>query len=76
MSTSTSSASAKKTAAQPILDGKQPRAQSLVVHVFVVLPMLALVAAVPLAWGWGIMLGGLLAAMARSASGEGVAQRP
>jgi stearoyl-CoA desaturase (delta-9 desaturase) len=54
MSTTTSSASAKKAAAQPILDGTQPRAQSLVVHVFVVLPMLALVAAVPLAWGWGL----------------------
>jgi stearoyl-CoA desaturase (delta-9 desaturase) len=54
MSTTTSSASAKKAAAQPILDGTQPRAQSLVVHVFVVLPMLALVTAVPLAWGWGL----------------------
>jgi stearoyl-CoA desaturase (Delta-9 desaturase) len=54
MSTTTSSASTPKAAAQPILNGTHPRAQSLVVHVFVVLPMLALVAAVPLAWGWGL----------------------
>ena len=55
MSTSTMSASAKtKAPAQPILDGKKPRFEFLIVHVFVLIPMLALVAAVPLAWGWGL----------------------
>jgi hypothetical protein len=53
MSASTVPASAARPAAQPLLDGKRPRAQSLVVHIFVILPILALVAAVPLAWGWG-----------------------
>jgi hypothetical protein len=41
-------------AAHPRRHTPQPRARSVVVHVFVVLPMLALVAAVPLAWGWGL----------------------
>jgi stearoyl-CoA desaturase (Delta-9 desaturase) len=54
MSTSTSSASTKTAAAQPVLDGKQPRSESIIVHFFVILPMLALLAAVPLAWGWGL----------------------
>jgi stearoyl-CoA desaturase (Delta-9 desaturase) len=54
MSTSTSSASTKTAAAQPVLDGEQPRSESVIVHFFVILPMLALVAAVPLAWGWGL----------------------
>src|SRR5690348_8898291 len=54
MSTSTSATSTTRAAAQPILDGERPRGQSLVVHGFVVLPMLALLAAVPLAWGWGL----------------------
>ncbi|MDT0351639.1 hypothetical protein [Pseudonocardia charpentierae] len=53
MSTPTAAASAKKKApAQPILDGKQP--EFLIVHAFVLLPMLALIAAVPLAWRWGL----------------------
>ena len=52
MSTSTVSASARaKAPAQPILDGKKPRFEFLIVHAFVLLPMLALAAAVPLAWG-------------------------
>jgi stearoyl-CoA desaturase (Delta-9 desaturase) len=54
MPASTSSASTTRAGAQAILDGKRPRSQSLIVHTFVVLPMLALVAAVPLAWGWGL----------------------
>jgi hypothetical protein len=48
MATPTLSAS-RKAATRQIVDGKQPRFQSLVVHAFVLLPMLALVAAVPLA---------------------------
>jgi hypothetical protein len=54
MSTSTVSASAKKAPPQPMLDGKKPRFEFLIVHVFVLIPMLALAAAVPLAWGWGL----------------------
>ena len=54
MSASTVSAPTKKAPAQPILDGKKPRFEFLIVHAFVLLPMLALVAAVPLAWGWGL----------------------
>jgi len=54
MSTSTRSAPTAKAAAQPVLDGKQPRSESIIVHFFVILPMLALLAAVPLAWGWGL----------------------
>ena len=53
MSASTVPASAAGPTAQPLLDGQKPRVESLIVHVFVVVPMLALVAAVPLAWGWG-----------------------
>jgi hypothetical protein len=35
MSASTVSASAKKAPAQPLLDGKKPRFEFLIVHVFV-----------------------------------------
>ena len=54
MTTPTLSASTRKTAVQSIVDGKRPRFESLVVHAFVLLPMLALVAAIPLAWGSGL----------------------
>jgi stearoyl-CoA desaturase (delta-9 desaturase) len=39
---------------KPILAGRRPRGESVLVYVFVIVPMLALVAAVPLAWGWGL----------------------
>ncbi len=39
---------------KPIIDGRRPSGESLLVHVFVIVPVLALVAAVPLAWGWGL----------------------
>jgi stearoyl-CoA desaturase (delta-9 desaturase) len=39
---------------KPVLDGQRPRAEQLLVSVFTIVPMLALVAAVPLAWGWGL----------------------
>ncbi|MGH3672159.1 MAG: acyl-CoA desaturase [Pseudonocardiaceae bacterium] len=39
---------------QPILAGQRTPAEQLMVKIFVVLPMLALIAAVPLAWGWGL----------------------
>ncbi|MEQ3553890.1 acyl-CoA desaturase [Pseudonocardia nematodicida] len=38
----------------PLTDGKRPAGASFVLGLFVVLPTLALVAAVPLAWGWGL----------------------
>jgi stearoyl-CoA desaturase (delta-9 desaturase) len=40
--------------ANQILQAPRPRSEQLLVVVFVVLPTLALVAAVPLAWGWGL----------------------
>jgi stearoyl-CoA desaturase (Delta-9 desaturase) len=39
---------------KPTLDGRRPHGESALVYVFVILPMLALVAAVPFAWGWGL----------------------
>ncbi|WP_037078017.1 acyl-CoA desaturase [Pseudonocardia spinosispora] len=42
------------TAPRPILDSPRPRAEQLLVGFFTVIPMLALIAAVPLAWGWGL----------------------
>ena len=44
----------KPAATKPVLDGRRPRGESLLVHAFVLIPMLALVAAVPLSWGWGL----------------------
>jgi stearoyl-CoA desaturase (Delta-9 desaturase) len=40
--------------ARPILDGRRGIAPHIAVYVFVILPLLALVAAVPFAWGWGL----------------------
>ena len=40
--------------AKPVLAGRRPRAEAALVYAFTLLPMLALVAAVPLAWGWGL----------------------
>ncbi|GAA1307298.1 acyl-CoA desaturase [Pseudonocardia xinjiangensis] len=40
--------------AKPMLDGRRPPAESALVYLFTVIPMLALVAAVPLTWGWGL----------------------
>jgi stearoyl-CoA desaturase (Delta-9 desaturase) len=39
---------------QPILAGPCTRAEQLLVKIFVVVPLLALITAVPLAWGWGL----------------------
>jgi stearoyl-CoA desaturase (delta-9 desaturase) len=41
-------------ASKPMLDGQRPPAERLVVGIFTAIPMLALIAAVPLAWGWGL----------------------
>jgi stearoyl-CoA desaturase (delta-9 desaturase) len=40
--------------ARPLLDGQRTSGEQLLVKVFVALPLLALLAAVPLAWGWGL----------------------
>lgn len=39
---------------EPVMDGRRPASQHAVVYVFVLVPFLALLAAVPFAWGWGL----------------------
>jgi stearoyl-CoA desaturase (delta-9 desaturase) len=39
--------------AKPLLLAKRPSGEAALVYAFTLLPMLALVVAVPLAWGWG-----------------------
>ncbi|MGH3437746.1 MAG: acyl-CoA desaturase [Sciscionella sp.] len=39
---------------KPMLSGRQTGQEALLVKLFVVLPLAALVAAVPFAWGWGL----------------------
>jgi stearoyl-CoA desaturase (delta-9 desaturase) len=39
---------------EPIMDGRRPASQHVVVYIFVLVPFLALLAAVPFAWGWGL----------------------
>ena len=43
-----------RTGPQPVLGGRRTAFQHTMIYVFVGLPMVALVAAVPLAWGWGV----------------------
>jgi stearoyl-CoA desaturase (delta-9 desaturase) len=38
----------------PVVDGRRTILQHLLIYVFVAVPMVALVAAVPLVWGWGV----------------------
>ncbi|WP_432846274.1 acyl-CoA desaturase [Amycolatopsis sp. CA-161197] len=40
--------------AQPMLSGEKTRTENSLVKLFAVVPLLALVAAVPFAWGWGL----------------------
>lgn len=40
--------------AEPVLSGKKTATETFLVKVFVVVPLLALTAAVPIAWGWGL----------------------
>jgi stearoyl-CoA desaturase (delta-9 desaturase) len=40
--------------AKPVLSGQRTALQHALIYVFVLLPMLALVVAVPVAWGWGV----------------------
>ena len=39
---------------KPLLDGRRGVASTVAVYVFVIVPLLALFAAVPFAWGWGL----------------------
>lgn len=41
-------------APKPLLDARQSTPAAITMWIFVVLPFLALIAAVPLAWGWGL----------------------
>ncbi|NMH96082.1 acyl-CoA desaturase [Pseudonocardia acidicola] len=50
----TRNAPAAPSPAKPILDGTRALPQQIGVYVFVVVPLLALIAAVPFAWGWGL----------------------
>ncbi len=52
--TLTADARPPETAAEPVLDGRRPTSQHAVVYLFVLIPFLALVLAVPFAWGWGL----------------------
>ncbi|CRK56606.1 Fatty acid desaturase; Delta-9 fatty acid desaturase [Alloactinosynnema sp. L-07] len=39
---------------EPMLDGEKTRTQTVLVKAFAIIPLVALVAAVPVAWGWGL----------------------
>jgi stearoyl-CoA desaturase (Delta-9 desaturase) len=39
---------------QPIVSGERPTWQHALIYAFVIVPMVAFFAAVPLAWGWGV----------------------
>ncbi|MBC8093110.1 MAG: fatty acid desaturase [Pseudonocardia sp.] len=45
---------ADDTRVTPLLDGQRGTAATVSVYVFVIVPLLALIAAVPVAWGWGL----------------------
>jgi stearoyl-CoA desaturase (delta-9 desaturase) len=42
------------TGPKPVIDGRRGMAPQIAVYAFVILPLLALVAAIPFAWGWGL----------------------
>jgi stearoyl-CoA desaturase (delta-9 desaturase) len=39
---------------KPVLDGTKKRGEQVVLYTFVIVPFLAVLAAVPVAWGWGL----------------------
>jgi len=47
-------AAQRRSAPLPITDGRRTRVQHGLIYVFVAVPMVALVATVPLVWGWGV----------------------
>jgi stearoyl-CoA desaturase (Delta-9 desaturase) len=57
----------------PVIGGRQSRGETALVVAFVVVPLLALIGAVPIAWGWGLgWLDIALAAVFYCVSGLGV----
>jgi stearoyl-CoA desaturase (delta-9 desaturase) len=51
---STPNAEGRVSEAKPVIADKRPSSEAALVYVFVLVPTLALIAAVPLAWGWGL----------------------
>jgi fatty-acid desaturase len=51
---STPSTEGKVSGAKPVIADKRPSSEAALVYAFVLVPTLALIAAVPLAWGWGL----------------------
>ncbi|MDQ3476173.1 MAG: acyl-CoA desaturase, partial [Actinomycetota bacterium] len=39
---------------QPMMDEAKGRGEQLTLYIFVIVPFLALIAAVPVVWGWGL----------------------
>lgn len=58
MTAATDSAAAeeqpRRAAPKPLIMGQRPKAAQALVYLFVIVPLIALVAAVPAAWGWGL----------------------
>ncbi|MDN5915885.1 MAG: acyl-CoA desaturase [Pseudonocardia sp.] len=52
--TQTGPAPGSRTGKAPALLGERPAVGTVLIAIFVAVPMLALVAAIPLAWGWGL----------------------
>ncbi|MEV4053141.1 acyl-CoA desaturase [Amycolatopsis sp. NPDC049688] len=50
----TASVKAARPTPKPVLDGKQTVAELLTIRTFLLVPFLALAAAVPVFWGWGV----------------------
>jgi stearoyl-CoA desaturase (Delta-9 desaturase) len=47
--------SATRAEPKPVINGYKPAGENVGVAIFVIVPFLALLAAVPLAWGWGLL---------------------
>ncbi len=47
-------ADAASPAAKPIIEGRKKRGEQFALYAFVILPFLAVLAAIPVAWGWGL----------------------
>ncbi|HEX2300567.1 MAG TPA: acyl-CoA desaturase, partial [Pseudonocardiaceae bacterium] len=47
-------AATHRPAAAPLVEGRKTATEQALVVAFMVVPLLALAAAVPLAWGWGL----------------------
>src|SRR5256885_522539 len=50
----TASLKAPRPVPKPVLDGKQTIAELITIRTFLIVPFLALAAAVPVFWGWGV----------------------